>query len=73
MVTDHKGILIPLVIRGTRPVWENRSLEGSKRYPVDCEILEPVDCSDPISHKELMNQVRERMEAALGHNSSGSN
>jgi DNA helicase II / ATP-dependent DNA helicase PcrA len=70
MVTDHKGILIPLVIRGTRSVWENRSSEANKRYPLECEILEPVDCAVAISHKELMNQVRERMEVALGRTGS---
>ena len=70
MAIDHKAILLPLIIHGTRSGWETRAT-FAKHHPIHCNILAPLDCATLLqenpnfTHKSLMLLARAAMEQAL--------
>lgn len=70
MAIDNKGILLPVVLHGSREGWETRA-DFSKLHDFKCEILAPIDCRQQIeanpsfNHKDLMvlakSQIQERL------------
>ncbi|HSQ43106.1 MAG TPA: UvrD-helicase domain-containing protein [Fibrobacteraceae bacterium] len=70
MAIDHRAILVPLVIHGTRSGWESRK-SFNAFHPIHCQILKPIDCAQILdkkpkfSHRELMDQVRPLLESAI--------
>jgi 1-acyl-sn-glycerol-3-phosphate acyltransferase len=70
MAMDHHGILVPMVLIGSRDGWEKRK-EGCKVFSLHSKILAPIDCeallkeNPQATHKDLMQTVRSAMENAL--------
>lgn len=70
MAMDHKAIIVPMVLRGTREGWEDRRKNGVKT-PLVSTILAPIDCvvlqqeNPQFSHKDLMSLVRSTMEKEI--------
>jgi len=68
---DNDGFILPLVIKGSAAVWEDR--KDTKPCKVTVTILDPVDVKALKAEKpkldpklELCPMVRDQMEAALG-------
>jgi len=70
MALHHKGILLPIALRGSRQGWEER-IDFRTPHSVSCQVLEPIDCAKlsddpaPPNSDTLKLRVRSEIDAAL--------
>ncbi|MBV1911485.1 MAG: 1-acyl-sn-glycerol-3-phosphate acyltransferase [Kangiellaceae bacterium] len=65
---ETKALIVPVVIKGIHKVQAGDDLQLYSNQEVEVEICKPVDTNDYNSEnrRELINQVRSRMLAAIG-------